>query len=88
MTELKQPARRALNPFGSIPTFEEGELALFKSGAIVLHIAERYSGLLPDDADGRARAIAWMFAALNTVEPPIVEHETATYLRMRESLAR
>jgi glutathione S-transferase len=79
MMELKQPAHRAINPFGSIPTFEEGDLALFESGAIVLHIAERYAGLLPDDADARARAIAWMFAALNTVEPPIVEHEMATY---------
>jgi glutathione S-transferase len=79
MMELKQPAHRAINPFGSIPTFEEGDLALFESGAIVLHIAERCAGLLPDDADARARAIAWMFAALNTVEPPIVEHEMATY---------
>jgi glutathione S-transferase len=79
MTQLKQPAHRALNPFGSIPTFEEGDLALFESGAIVLHIAERHAGLLPDDANARARAIAWMFAALNTVEPPIVEHEVATY---------
>jgi len=85
MTALKQPAHRALNPFGSIPTFEEGELALFESGAIVLHIAERYAGLLPDDADGRARTIAWMFAALNTVEPPIVEHETATYFECEKA---
>ena len=79
MSELKQPAHRALHPFGSIPTYEEGDLALFESGAIVLHIAERHAGLLPDDANGRMRAIAWMFAALNTVEPPIVEHEMATY---------
>ena len=79
MEELKQPAHRALNPFGSIPTFEDGQLALFESGAIILHIAERYPGLLPDDANARARTITWMFAALNTVEQPIVEHEVATY---------
>ena len=71
--EMKDPAHRALHPFGQIPTYEDGDLALFESGAIVLHIAERHAGLLPDDENGRARAIAWMFAALNTVEPPIVE---------------
>lgn len=70
--EMKEPAHLALNPFGQIPTFEEGGLALFETGAIVFHIAERHPGLLPDDPEARARAIAWMFAALNTVEPPIV----------------
>jgi glutathione S-transferase len=55
-------------------------LAIFESGAIVLHIAEGHPGLLPDDADARSRAITWMFAALNTVEPPIVELEAADYL--------
>jgi glutathione S-transferase len=70
---LKGPAHRALHPFGQIPTYEEGDLVLFETGAIVLHIAERHAGLLPEDADARARAIAWMFAALNTVEPPILE---------------
>ncbi|MCW1429856.1 glutathione S-transferase family protein [Novosphingobium sp. JCM 18896] len=70
---MKEPAHLALHPFGQIPTYEEGNLALFESGAIVLHIAERHAGLLPDDADARARAIGWMFAALNTLEPPIVE---------------
>jgi glutathione S-transferase len=74
---LKQPGHRALQPFGQIPTYEEGGLALFESGAIVLHIAETRAGLLPDDANARARAIAWMFAAKSTVEPPIVERETA-----------
>ena len=78
--QLKQPAHRARNPFGQIPTYEEGDLTLFESGAIVLHIAERHTGLLPDDADGRARAIAWMFAALSTVEPPIVERSMASIL--------
>lgn len=71
--EMKAPAHRALHPFGQIPTYEDGALALFESGAIVFHLAERHAGLLPDDADARARAISWMFAALNTAEPPIVE---------------
>jgi glutathione S-transferase len=78
--EMKQPAHLALQPFGQIPTYEEGRLVLFESGAIVLHIAERHPGLLPDDADGRARAIAWMFAAKSTVEPVIVENEVAKFL--------
>jgi len=77
---MKEPAHRALHPFGQIPTYEEGDLALFETGAIVFHIAERYAGLLPDDANARARAITWMFAALNTVEPPILERETARLL--------
>lgn len=72
-SEMKEPAHRALHPFGQIPTYEEGDLALFESGAIVLHIAEHHAGLLPVDAHARARAIAWLFAALNTVEPPLVE---------------
>ena len=72
---MKQPAHLALHPFGQITTFEDGELALFDSGAIILHLAERHEGLLPADPDARARAIGWMFAALNTVEPPIVERE-------------
>jgi glutathione S-transferase len=76
---MKEPAHLALHPFGQIPTYEEGDLALFESGAIVFHIAEHHAGLLPDDANARARAIGWMFAALNTVEPPIVERETAEY---------
>ncbi|MEA3065045.1 MAG: glutathione S-transferase [Sphingomonadales bacterium] len=72
---MKEPAHLRLHPFGQIPTYEEGHLALFETGAIVLHVAERQPGLLPDDADARGRAIAWMFAALNSVEPPIVELE-------------
>ena len=70
---LKEPAHLALHPFGAIPTYEEGDLALFESGSIVLHIAERHAGLLPSDPNARARAITWMFAAVNTVEPPILE---------------
>jgi len=73
---MKEPAHRALHPFGQIPTYEEGDLTLFESGAIVLHIAESHSGLLPEDTNARARAIAWMFAALNTVEPPIMDRTT------------
>jgi glutathione S-transferase len=71
---MKAPAHLALQPFGQIPTYEEGDLVLFESGAIILHLAEHHAGLLPEDADARARAIAWMFAALNTMEPPIVEY--------------
>src|SRR5262249_21034762 len=70
---MKKPAHVALHPFGQIPTYEEGDLALFETGSIVLHIAERFAGLLPANANARARAITWMFAALNTVEPPILE---------------
>ncbi|MDB5445274.1 MAG: glutathione S-transferase-like protein, partial [Phenylobacterium sp.] len=84
-TEMKEPAHRALHPFGQIPTYEEGDLALFESGAIVFHIAERHAGLLPDDANARARAITWMFAALNTMEPPIVERGAATLLERDRS---
>ena len=76
-SEMKEPAHRALHPFGQIPTYQEGDLTLFESGAIVFHIAERHAGLLPDDANARARAITWMFAALNTVEPPLVDREIA-----------
>ena len=75
---MKKPAHRALHPFGQIPTYEDGDLALFESGSIVLHIAEHHAGLLPEDANARARAITWIFAALSTVEPPIVERSMAT----------
>jgi glutathione S-transferase len=77
---MKEPAHRALHPFGQIPTYEEGDLVLFESGAIVFHLAERHAGLLPDDANARARAITWMFAALNTVEPPILDLSIAKLL--------
>jgi glutathione S-transferase len=77
---MKEPAHQALHPFGQIPTYEEGGLVLFESGAIVFHIAERHAGLLPDDATARARAITWMFAALNTVEPPILELQNSRLL--------
>jgi glutathione S-transferase len=76
----KEPAHLAIHPFGLIPTCEEGDLALFESGSIVFHIAERHAGLLPDDANARARAITWMFAALSTVEPPILELSIAKIL--------
>ncbi len=77
---MKEPAHLALQPFGQIPTYEDGDLSLFESGAIVLHIAERHPGLLPDDANARARAIMWMFAALNTLEPPIFDRSLLTIL--------
>jgi glutathione S-transferase len=74
---MKEPAHLARQPFGQIPTYEEGDLVLFESAAIVLHIAERHRGLLPDELEARARAIAWMFAAKSTIEPPIFELEGA-----------
>ena len=83
--EMKEPAHRALHPFGQIPTYQEGDLALFESGAIVFHVAERHAGLLPDDANARARAITWMFAALSTVEPPIVERFVAAFVERDRS---
>jgi len=76
---MKEPAHLALHPFGQIPTYEEGDLVLFESGAIVFHLAQRHAGLLPDDANARARAITWMFAALSTVEPPILDLQTAKF---------
>jgi glutathione S-transferase len=82
---MKQAAHRKLHPFGQIPTYEEGELALFESAAIVFHIAERHAGLLPAAANARARAISWMFAALTTVEPPIVERSLAQVLERDKS---
>jgi glutathione S-transferase len=82
---MKEPAHLALHPFGQIPTYEAGDLNLFESGGIVFHIAERHAGLLPDDANARARAITWMFAALSTVEPPIVDREMAMLLERDES---
>jgi glutathione S-transferase len=75
--EMKQPEHLARHPFGQIPTYEEGDLVIFETGSIILHIAQTHPGLLPDDADARTRAITWMFAALNTVEPPILELGTA-----------
>ena len=85
MKALKEPEHRGRNPFGSIPTFEEGDLTLFESGAILLHIAERHDGLLPKDANARARAITWMFAALNTVEPPVMEQGAASVFEKGKS---
>jgi glutathione S-transferase len=77
---MKEPAHLGLHPFGQIPTYEEGDLAIFETGSIVFHIAARHAGLLPDDANARARAITWMFAALNTVEPSILELVTAKFV--------
>jgi glutathione S-transferase len=77
---MKEPAHLALHPFGQIPTYEEGELALFETGSIVFHIAERHAGLLPPDPHARARAITWMFAAVNTIEPPVLDLTTAKIL--------
>lgn len=84
-SQMKEPAHRALHPFGQIPTYEEGDFALFESGAIVLYIGERHAGLLPKDPKARARAIAWMFSALSTVEPPIVERSMAVIFERDKS---
>ncbi|POO56310.1 glutathione S-transferase family protein [Agrobacterium rosae] len=84
---MKEPDHLALHPFGQIPTFEEGDLALFESGAIVLHIAETHPGLLPTEANARARAINWMFAAINTVEPPLMERVIAKIVEGERSWA-
>ena len=81
---MKEPEHLALHPFGQIPTYEDGDLALFESGAIVFHIAERHAGLLPEDANARARAITWMFAALNTVEAPILDLVVAKFVEGKE----
>jgi glutathione S-transferase len=85
---MKQPAHLARNPFGQIPTYEEGELTLFESGAIIMRIAEQHPGLLPLEEHARARAIMWMFAALNTVEPPIVDRMMAILVEGKESWAQ
>ena len=85
MEEMKQPAHYLLQPFGQIPTYEDGDLALFESAAIILHIGERHPGLLPKEANARARAIAWIFAAKSTVEPVIVEREVAKLIERDKS---
>ncbi|KQX35181.1 glutathione S-transferase [Devosia sp. Root436] len=85
--EMKQPAHRALNPFGQIPTYEEGGLALFETGSIIMQIARSHPGLLPDEPNARARAITWMFAAVSTVEQPIVEYQNAKLLESNKSWA-
>src|SRR3954465_2244865 len=84
-SELKEPAHRSIHPFGQIPAYEDGELTLFESGSIVFHIAQGHAGLLPADANARARAITWMFAALSTMEPPIVERDAATLMERDKS---
>lgn len=84
---MKEPAHRAIHPFGQIPTYEVDDLALFESGSIILNIAERHAGLLPSDANARACAITWMFAALSTVEPPILDFQNARIFEAKESWA-
>ncbi|CDP51389.1 glutathione S-transferase family protein [Paradevosia shaoguanensis] len=81
---LKEPAYRAMQPFGQIPAYTEGDLVLFETGSIILHLAEQHEGLLPRDADGRSRAITWMFAAIGTIEPPILDLATAKFAEGRE----
>ena len=82
---MKEPAHLALHPFGQIPTYEEDDLAIFETGAIVFHIAQAHAGLLPEDPNARARAITWMFAALSTMEPPVIELQNAVLLESDKS---
>jgi glutathione S-transferase len=77
--QMKAPEHRARQPFGQIPAYEEDGLRLFESGAIIHHLAQTHAGLLPEEPDARARAVTWMFAAVSTVEPPIVEREQADF---------
>jgi glutathione S-transferase len=84
---MKQPEHRSRQPFGQIPTYEDGSLVLFETGAIILHIAEQHAGLLPDDPNARARAITWMFAAVSTVEPPILDLVTVKIIEGNQSWA-
>ena len=85
---MKESAHRALQPFGQIPTYEEGDLVLFESGAIVFHLADHHAGLLPEDSNARARAITWMFAAVNTIEPPILDLQNAKFLEANKSWSK
>ena len=85
---MKESAHRALQPFGQIPTYEEGDLVLFESGAIVFHLADHHAGLLPEDSNARARAITWMFAAVNTIEPPILDLQNAKFLEADKSWSK
>lgn len=87
-TGMKEPAHLAVHPFGQIPTYEEGDLALFETGAIVFHIAERHTALLPTEPDARARAITWMFAALSSIEPPVLDLQTAKFAEGDKSWAQ
>ena len=80
MAELRKPQHLSLDPFGKIPVYQDGGLVLFETGAIVLHIAREHAGLLPAEVAGRERATMWMFAALSTVEPPILEREAVLYV--------
>ncbi|RYY32277.1 glutathione S-transferase family protein [archaeon] len=82
--QMKQPEHLARNPFGQIPTYRDGDLVLFESGAIILHLGERHPGLLPADPDARSRAVMWMFAAVNTVEPPVVERSMVALFERSE----
>jgi glutathione S-transferase len=70
--DQKSDRYRALQPFGQVPVLEEDDAAMFESGAIVLHVAERSPALMPDDGHGRERVRTWTFAALNSIEPPIM----------------
>jgi glutathione S-transferase len=83
-----QPQYRALQPFGQVPIFEEDGLVLFESGAIVLHIGERCEALLPKDSAARARAMQWLVAALNSIEPFVMNVAVIDLFYANEEWAR
>lgn len=82
--QMRDEAHLALQPFGQIPAFEEDGLVPFESGAIALHIVCRYPDLMPRNANAGSRTVTWIFAALNTVEPPIVAREQVMYAERRQ----
>lgn len=79
MADLQRADHLSLQPFGQIPAYEDAGIVLFETGAIVLHLAGQRPGLLPTDQAARARTISWMFAAANTLEPPVIHLETAGF---------
>jgi glutathione S-transferase len=86
--EQQSAGHRALQPFGQVPVYEEDGLALFESGAIVMHVGQRCPALLPRDERRRARAITWMFAALNSVEPAVQNLTTIDLFFANEEWAK
>jgi glutathione S-transferase len=86
--DQKSEAYRRLQPFGQVPAYEEGDLVLFESGAIVHHVAQRCAALMPADAASRARVTAWMFAAMNTIEPQIQNLAAIDLFYAQEAWAR
>ncbi|MBV8770879.1 MAG: glutathione S-transferase family protein [Deltaproteobacteria bacterium] len=85
--EKLTPSYRALQPFSQVPAYQDDNVNLFESGAIVLHISRDSAALLPSDEAGRARATAWVFAALNSVEPFIMSLVSVDVFNQKERWA-